>query len=1179
MQNKNITVTKKDGTTECFDTDKIVTAITKSADRIGRTLSKADFEDIINTLKQNINQSIVHVSDLHKMVVSALKENYPDVAKSYQDYRDYKLTYAKDFDTLFQETKDVLYLGDRENANFDSALISTKGSLIRGYLTKKLYQRFYLTKREAELTRRGDIYVHDLRDMISGAINCLRGNQWVTIRENGEIHTLTLDELRAKLSLGEGVFGLSRGIQVLSRNGWVNLEGISVRRLNPNETVFKIKARNGLSLEATANHRIPVIDKSGNEMVKYVSDIKKGDSLIMISDVSLEPSDDFIDLLDYVDEDKTFVHNIKYLKRFVEYRYNQSLQELCRKLGVTFNKSLNSIRVREFKKIRTAIQIPYDVYIKLTLSCKGASAKIPPVLARSVELAKMLGCVFADGCVSKVAPYGTYQVNFSNTNQNLINDYIACARTVFPDVHVVLSEPSEKSSTPCTAVNLCNACVHNFFGTFKKNANDIRIPDFIMSGSDELKYSFITAAMDCDGCYGSTQFYYSTVCEKYAHQFLLLLQSLGYNPTIQKRESANTVYKAGNVTGTRNFNTFKVVLSKIEEQERLLRETEKLRHKTVNLSERVALPRNPCTIMSIDEQYPENEYVYDLQTGDSWIVVNNFIVHNCCLFDFESVLKDGFEMAGVKYTEPKTVLATLQVIGDITLSATGQQFGGFTISELDRVLVPFCEKTLNTARAEFDQWFDGSDTAKREAYAEKKLRRELEQGFQSLELKLNTVCSSRGDFGFTTITFGAMPANATEEQKRLQRLVGSVILQTRKNGHGPDHVAVVFPKLVYLYSKEQHKDPEQQKLFDEALECSAKCMYPDYLSIDADYGSVSDVFKEQGVITSPMGCRAYLTPWKDPETGKYVTIGRCNIGAVSINIPLLWEIAKYEHPEAVEDTFFEILDDRMEVIREFLRKRYDLIAGMPASSNPMAFTQGGFYHGTKAPSEKVGDLTEYMTASFGYIGLDEVTKEARGCSLYDDRAQFAAKILKRINDNIARYKEEDHHLYAIYGTPAESYCGTASKQLSKYLDSIGEHEKALKVPDFLTNSFHAHVSENITPFEKQDAEFECFHLSAGGHIQYVRIDDPTNLAGLKAIVERGMELGFYQGVNFNSMYCQDCHHHSVPKGNNILECPLCHSHNTVTISRVCGYLGYSNIGGKSRMNDSKLAELSERKSM
>ena len=195
----------------------------------------------------------------------------------------------------------------------------------------------------------------------------------------------------------------------------------------------------------------------------------------------------------------------------------------------------------------------------------------------------------------------------------------------------------------------------------------------------------------------------------------------------------------------------------------------------------------------------------------------------------------------------------------------------------------------------------------------------------------------------------------------------------------------------------------------------------DYLSIDSDYGTVSELYREHGVITSPMRCRAYLTPWQDPETGKYVTIGRTNLGAVSINLPLLWEIARYEHPEAIESTFFEILDDRMELIRQFLLKRYDNMANMPASSNPLAFTQGGFYKGFKHPDDKVGDLTEYMTASFGYIGLDELTHEARGRSLFADHGEFAAKVLKRMNENIARYKAEDHKLFALYGTPV-TYC-------------------------------------------------------------------------------------------------------------------------------------------------------------
>lgn len=148
----------------------------------------------------------------------------------------------------------------------------------------------------------------------------------------------------------------------------------------------------------------------------------------------------------------------------------------------------------------------------------------------------------------------------------------------------------------------------------------------------------------------------------------------------------------------------------------------------------------------------------------------------------------------------------------------------FTLAELDRILVPYCKKTLERARNEYDEFAGVVDEQKREQFAWKRLTRELQQGFQGLELKLNTVPCSRGDFAFTTISMAAIPPNATEEDKKIQRYVCEVILQTRKTGH--NGVPVVFPKLVYLYSREQHKDPEQQKLFRKALECSSEAMYP-----------------------------------------------------------------------------------------------------------------------------------------------------------------------------------------------------------------------------------------------------------------------------------------------------------------------------------------------------------------
>lgn len=278
---------------------------------------------------------------------------------------------------------------------------------------------------------------------------------------------------------------------------------------------------------------------------------------------------------------------------------------------------------------------------------------------------------------------------------------------------------------------------------------------------------------------------------------------------------------------------------------------------------------------------------------------------NCCLFDIKTVLQGGFEMSNVQYTEPKTVLSALQVIGDITLVATAQQFGGFTLAELDKVLLPYAHKTWNKAYTDATQELGlNEDVARR--FADKILLRELEQGFQSLELKLNTVPCSRGDFAFTTISFGQWDINWSDEDKRLMALINSVMLRVRRNGHGKDHKPVVFPKLVYLYDKNQVKnDLHSAQLFDEAVKTSSTCMYPDYLSISSEYGTVSRLFREEGVITSPMGCRAYLSPWKDPETGKYVTIGRCNIGAVSLNIPLMIKVAMTEHPLDWREKFWD----------------------------------------------------------------------------------------------------------------------------------------------------------------------------------------------------------------------------------------------------------------------------------
>ena len=531
---------------------------------------------------------------------------------------------------------------------------------------------------------------------------------------------------------------------------------------------------------------------------------------------------------------------------------------------------------------------------------------------------------------------------------------------------------------------------------------------------------------------------------------------------------------------------------------------------------------------------------------------------NCCLFDIGNVLRGGFSMSNVDYTEPTSVLSALQVIGDITLVATAQQFGGFTLAEIDKVLLPYAKKTYDNA---FKKYFEQCNMEYDEscAMAMGDLRRELEQGFQSLELKLNTVPCSRGDFAFTTLTFGTWDIMMDDLDRDIMRMIGETILKTRMRGHGGKQV--VFPKLVFLYDENKiNEDEDHKELFELAVKCSSKCMYPDYLSLN--HGKAADIYKRTGAITSPMGCRAYLTEWHDKE-GKAITVGRCNIGAVSLNLPLIWQVAKNENKN-----FFNVLSDRMEVIREFFKKRYDIIRHTKACTNPMAFMQGGFYKGNLKADDEIGDLVNYMTASFGVTALNELNILATGKTLYQD-PWFAEGVLKHINDKVEQFKKEDGYLYAIYGTPAENLCGVQAKQYAEY---TGDNQFG----EYFTNSFHMHVSEPITPFEKQDAEYKMFHMCNGGHIQYVRVTNPENLQALKALILRGMEKGFYQGINFDSAYCEDCGKHST---NVMNKCPHCGSTNLSVISRVCGYLGYTKANGSTRMNDAKLAEIKDRVSM
>ena len=538
---------------------------------------------------------------------------------------------------------------------------------------------------------------------------------------------------------------------------------------------------------------------------------------------------------------------------------------------------------------------------------------------------------------------------------------------------------------------------------------------------------------------------------------------------------------------------------------------------------------------------------------------------NCCLFDVAHVLKGGFEMGNIWYNEPKSLNVAFDVIGDIVLSAASQQYGGFTIPSVDLILEPYAE--LSYSKIVEKYLMLGLSREKAEEIAWKDIEYEFRQGFQGWEYKFNTVGSSRGDYPFITVTTGTGTG-------RFAKMASKVMFDVRRGGQGKEGFKkpVLFPKIVFLYDNELHGPGKScEDVFEAGILCSSKTMYPDWLSLTGE-GYVASMYKQYRKIVSPMGCRAFLSPWYErggmkpaDENDIPIFVGRFNIGAISLHLPMILAKARHESKD-----FYEVLDYYLNLIRKLHIRTYDYLGEMRASTNPLAYCEGGFYGGHLGIHDKIKPLLKTATASFGITALNELQQLYNKKSLVEDGA-FALEVLEYINKKIAEFKEEDQILYAIYGTPAESLTGLQVQQFrAKYgiIENVSDHA-------YVSNSFHCHVAEEITPIEKQNLEHRFWNLCNGGKIQYVKYPIDYNIDALKTLVRRAMDMGFYEGVNLSLAYCDDCGHQELE----METCPKCGGKNLTKIERMNGYLSYSRVKGDTRLNDAKMAEIAERKSM
>lgn len=488
---------------------------------------------------------------------------------------------------------------------------------------------------------------------------------------------------------------------------------------------------------------------------------------------------------------------------------------------------------------------------------------------------------------------------------------------------------------------------------------------------------------------------------------------------------------------------------------------------------------------------------------------------------------------------------------------------GFTVPEIDNVLAPYVEKSLKSSYNYYKKQLNGlADENKINELALNFVERSLEQGFQALETRLNSINNANGQTAFIAFTFGL---NTTD----CGRMISKAILENRMKGIGENGITPVFPKLAFLHRNgiNGQEGDVNYDLYILALKCSMTSIYPDFLSLNSGY--LGDIFDKYGLAISQMGCRAYLAPYYvkggyEPldDTDYPIFIGRANCGAVTLNTVRYAIEAKGD-----KEKYFKLLDENFEKAIKVHLLTYEKLKKIKASSNPLFFCEGGC-HIKLDPNDSIQKAIDTFTWSFGYIGLNEASLLMIGKEIHEDNS-FAIEVLEYINKLTDKAKNDYKLMFAVYATPAESLAHTfRNKDFAKYGLIKGVTDK-----EYYMNSFHVNVKAQINGIEKQRIESPMFHLSKGGRITYNEFPNMTNLEGYKALVDNAMLDGKYFGGNFELDFCNVC----GCKGEfNDYKCTECGSEDITMIDRVCGYVSYRKLNGDTRYNKGKYDEVEDR---
>ena len=521
-------------------------------------------------------------------------------------------------------------------------------------------------------------------------------------------------------------------------------------------------------------------------------------------------------------------------------------------------------------------------------------------------------------------------------------------------------------------------------------------------------------------------------------------------------------------------------------------------------------------------------------------------IFNCCLINIGDMLDNGTVMNCKLIESPKSFQVACIVMTQIIASVASNQYGGQSVNL--KHLGKYLRKSYNKYKKQIEEKYKGKLSGSTiEELVDARVRHELEAGVQTIQYQINTLMTTNGQTPFVTLF---LQLEENDPYIKENAMIIEEILKQRiqgvKNEAGV-YVTPAFPKLVYVLDEHNClKGGKYDYLTRLAVKCSAKRMYPDYISAKKMRENY------EGNVFSPMGCRSFLSPWKD-ENGNYKFEGRFNQGVVSINLPQVAIIA-----EGDEEKFWKLLDERLELCKEALMCRHYALLGTLSDISPIHWQYGAIARLQKG--EKIDKLLYggYSTMSLGYIGIYEMTKLMKGVShTTPEGHEFALKVMKHLRETTDKWKKETNIGFALYGTPAESLCYKFARIDKEQFGTIED----VTDKGYYTNSYHVDVREKIDAFEKLKFESEFQKISSGGAISYVEIPNMQhNLIALETAVKFIYDNIQYAEFNTKSDYCQVCGFDGeiIINDNNEWECPNCgnkdHSKMNV-VRRTCGYLG------------------------